>query len=147
MTLSEYVKKRNGVPIGDSNSLRKNLYRSLGAKNFATFWNYWNPIFGYYLGKKVFKPLKKIIPISLSLVLTFIFCGLIHDFVITIIRGKISFFFSVWFFLMAICVVLSKYFHYNLSKRVWIFRASANLFIISFCLLSTIYLNTNFKFH
>lgn len=147
MTLAEYVKKRNGVPIGDSNSLKNNLYRSLGAKNFAAFWNYWNPIFGYFLGKKIFKPLKKIIPISLSLILTFIFCGLIHDFVITITRGKISFFFSVWFFLMGICVLLSKYFHYDFSQKQWIFRTLTNLLIITFCLLSTIYLNAILKFH
>jgi len=147
MTLAEYVKKRNGVPMGDSNSLKNNLYKSLGAKNFSTFWNYWNPIFGYYLGKKVFKPLKKIIPISLSLILTFIFCGLIHDFVITITRGKISFFFSVWFLLMGIFVFLSKYFRYDLSQKAWIFRTTVNLSIITFCLLSTIYLNTILKFH
>ncbi len=147
MTLAEYVKKRNGVPIGDSNSLKNNLYRSLGAKNFAAFWNYWNPIFGYFLGKKIFKPLKKIIPISLSLILTFIFCGLIHDFVITITRGKISFFFSVWFFLIGICVLLSKYFQYDFSQKQWIFRTLTNLLIITFCLLSTIYLNAILKFH
>ena len=147
MKLSEYIKKRNGVPMGDLSSLKYNLYKSLGAKNFSTFWNYWNPIFGYYLGKKVFKPLKKIIPISLSLIITFIFCGLIHDFVITITRGKISFFFSVWFFLMGICVFLSKYFRYDLSQKVWIFRTTVNLSIITFCLLSTIYLNTILKFH
>ena len=147
MTLQEYIKKRNGVPIGDSDSLKNNLYRSLGAKNFSTFWNYWNPIFGYFLGKKIFKPLKKILPVSLSLVLTFIFCGLLHDFVITIIRGKVSFFFSVWFLLMAICVLLSRYFHYNLSQKQWIFRTITNLLIITFCLLSTIYLNTMINFH
>lgn len=147
MTLAEYIKKRNGVPIGDSNSLKNNLYKSLGAKNFAAFWNYWNPIFGYFLGKKIFKPLKKTIPISLSLILTFIFCGLIHDFVITITRGKISFFFSVWFLLMGICVLLSKYFQYDFSQKQWIFRTLTNLLIITFCLLSTIYLNAILKFH
>jgi hypothetical protein len=65
MNLSEYVEKRNGVPIGHPSSLRNNLHRSLGAKNFSVFWNFWNPIFGYYLGTKVFKPLKKVFPIAL----------------------------------------------------------------------------------
>lgn len=100
MTLSDYVKKINGVPFGHSNSLRNNLYRSLGAKNFSTFWNYWNPIFGYYLGKKIFKPLKRIFPIGLALIFTFIFCGLLHDFVTTILRKKISLFFTFWFLIM-----------------------------------------------
>ncbi len=59
MKLSEYVKKRNGVPIGHPNSLRNNLQRSLGANNFSTFWNFWNPIFGYYYRNKNIPTIKK----------------------------------------------------------------------------------------
>ena len=40
MNLAQYVKKKNGVPMGHPKSLRNNLYRSLGAKNFATFWTF-----------------------------------------------------------------------------------------------------------
>src|SRR5690606_21166946 len=105
MTLAEYVKKRNGVPIGDSSSLKHNLYKSLGAKNFSAFWMYWNPIFGYYLGTKIFKPLKKVFPAALSLVLTFVFCGMIHDVVSMIVGRKISWFFTIWFLLMGISVL------------------------------------------
>ncbi len=141
MTLADYIQKKNGVPIGDSNSLRNNLYRSLGAKNFSTFWTYWNPIFGYFLGKKIFKPLKKTLPVSLSLVLTFIFCGLIHDAVTTLVRGEISLFFTIWFLFMGIGVLLSKTFNSNYSGKPWIFRAMINLSIIVSCLLITIYLN------
>ncbi len=140
MTLTEYVKKRNGVPIGSSKSLRNNLYRSLGAKNFSTFWNCWNPIFGYYLGKFIFKPLKRIIPIGLALLFTFIFCGMIHDAVTTIFRGKISLFFTIWFLMMGIAVLITKYFNHNFNKQIWIFRASVNLSIIGLCFLLTIYL-------
>ncbi len=142
MKLSEYVNKRNGVPIGHSNSLRNNLQRSLGSKNFPTFWNFWNPIFGYYLGKKIFQPLRKIIPIGFAVILTFIFCGLIHDLVTTLISGKISLFFSVWFLVMGITVAISKTINYDLSHKKWIFRALVNLSIIIVCLLLTIYLNT-----
>ncbi len=141
MKLSEYVKKRNGVPIGHSSSLKNNLQRSLGAKNFYTFWNFWNPIFGYYLGTKIFKPLKKILPIGVALVFTFIFCGLIHDLITTLIRGKLSLFFSVWFLLMGTAVTISKFLDYDLSNKKWIFRAFINLTIISVCLLLTNYLN------
>lgn len=98
MNLSEYVKKKNGVPIGHSNSLRNNLQRSLGAKNFPVFWNFWNPIFGYYLGKKIFKPLNKMLPTGFAVVLTFIVSGLVHDLITTLIRGKLSLFFLFGFF-------------------------------------------------
>lgn len=147
MKLSEYVKKKNGVPFGHANSLRNNLERSLGANNFSKFWNFWNPIFGYYLGTKIFRPLKKIFPTGLSLVFTFVFCGLIHDSVTTIIRREISLFFTVWFLIMGICVVISKQTNYNLSNRKWFFRALINLSIINICFFLTKYLNTVFNFY
>lgn len=140
MTLTAYIKKRNGVSIGDSKSLRNNLYRSIGAKNFSTFWNYWNPIFGYYLGKLIFKPLKKIFPVSLSLVFTFIVCGLIHDVVTTIVRRKMSLFFTTWFLLISFAVLLTKILKHNFSNQIWITRALINLSIISICLIATIYI-------
>lgn len=147
MKLSEYVKKKNGVPIGHSNSLRNNLQRSLGAKNFSSFWNFWNPIFGYYLGTKIFKPLKKVFPIGLSVIFTFIFCGLVHDLVTTILRGKISLFFTVWFLVIGFVVAISKQINYDLSHIKWIFRVLVNLSIIGICLLVTIYINTIFNFY
>jgi hypothetical protein len=147
MTLGDYVKKRNGVPIGHPKSLGNNLYRSFGAKNFATFWTFWNPIFGYYLGSKIFKPLKKVLPIGIALILTFIFCGLIHDLVTTLIRGKISLFFTIWFFIMGTTVTISKKLSYDLSNQHWILRVLANVSIITIYLLCTIYLNTILGFY
>lgn len=147
MKLSEYVKKRNGVPIGNSSSLQNNLQRSLGAKNFSTFWHFWNPIFGYYLGLKIFKPLKKVLPARLSLVLTFVFCGFIHDLVTTLVRGRLSLFFSVWFLLMGIAVAVSKFIHYDFSNKKWFFRTFINLSIIGLCLYLTNYLNQVFKYY
>jgi hypothetical protein len=141
MTLTEYIKIKNGVSIGSSKSLRNNLYRSFGSKNFSTFWNYWNPIFDYYLGKFIFKPLKKIFPVAISLLFTFIINGLIHDTVTTLLRGKISFFFSIWFLLMGLAVLLTRTLKHNFSKQVWIARASFNLTIVSACLVMTIYIN------
>ena len=140
MTLAEYVKKRNGVPIGNSNSLRNNQYRSLGAKNFSTFWNYWNPIFGYYLGMRIFKPLKNYFPRALALVITFVFCGLTHDFAVTVFRGKLSLFFSVWFLFLGIGVLISRRLKYDFSDKTWLTRAFLNLSIIGVCLLPSVYL-------
>lgn len=147
MKLSEYVKNRNGVPIGHSKSLQYNLQRSLGAKSFSAFWNFWNPIFGYYLGTKIFKPLKRIFPIAISLILTFVFCGMVHDLVTTPLRGKLSLFFSVWFFFMGIAVVVTKYIDYDLSGKKWLYRATMNIVIIGFCLLLTVLLNAILKFY
>jgi len=141
MTLGEYIQKRNGVAMGHPQSLRNNLYRSLGAKNFSSFWNYWNPVFGYYLGKKIFKPLKHFLPVTISLIATFVFCGLIHDAVSVLFRGQTVFLFSFWFLFMAIAVLISKYFKHNLSAKNWTIRALANLFIMGICLFLAYYIS------
>src|SRR6218665_676393 len=147
MNLSEYVKKRNGLPIGHSGSLRNHLTRSLGARNFSAFWNFWNPVFGYYLGKKIFKPLKRVIPVTFALIFTFIFCGIVHDLVTTLIRGRLSLFFSVWFLIMGTAVAITQYNNYDFSKKQWVYRAATNLLIIGVCILLTILLNGIFQFY
>ena len=144
ITLTEYIKKRNGVAIGNSKSLRNNLYRSLGSKNFSTFWNYWNPLFGFYLGKYIFKPLKTFFPVTVAFLLTFIFCGLVHDIVTTLFRGKTSFFFTIWFLFMGTAVLITKWFNHNFSRHKWIVRTVINLTIIGLCLLLTIFIKKHF---
>jgi len=37
--------------------------------------------------KYIYKPLKRILPVTVALLFTFIFCGLLHDAVTTIYRG------------------------------------------------------------
>ncbi len=51
LSLGEYVQRRNGAPLGGAGSLRIMLHRSLGARSFAAFWQHWNPIWGYALGR------------------------------------------------------------------------------------------------
>lgn len=135
MTLAQYIKKRNGVPLGAKKSFRNMLYRSLGAKNFSEFWRYWNPIFSYYLGKLVFKPLKTVLPSSFSLVITFVFCGMLHDAVATLAGWKFVIFFTPWFFFMGLGVVLSNFFKINYSGLFWILRAFINIVYISVCFI------------
>ena len=130
MKLADYVQKRNGTPLGANNSLKNMLIRSLGAGKFSSFWKYWNPIWSYYLGKYVFKPLKIILPNSLSLILTFVFCGFIHDIVIMIIRERFSLIFTQWFLLMSLWIVISESMKLDYSKYSWIVRASINVIII-----------------
>jgi hypothetical protein len=141
MSLAQYIKRRNGIPFGSSGSLKNNLYRSFGAKNFSSFWNYWNPIFGYYLGTKVFKPLRKYFSSSAALIITFVFCGMFHDTVTSIFRWKISLFFTIWFLFMGTGVLISRYLKHNFSEKIWILRALFNLLIIGICLVLAIYFN------
>lgn len=135
MKLSEYILRRNGVPIGHNSSLKNMLNRSLGAGTFAKFWLYWNPIWGYFLSNYCLRPLKLFLPSALSLILTFAVSGCIHDLVITILKSKFTFLLTPWFILMGICVVLGDYAKVDYSKFPWVIRAIINLVIISGCLL------------
>jgi hypothetical protein len=135
LTLADYVKKRNGVPLGASESLRNMLSRSLGAETFAIFWQFWNPIWGYYLGKFIFKPLKGILPQALALIITFAVSGFIHDLAIMLLKKKFTLLLTPWFLFMGLVVVLGELIGINYSKFPWIIRALINIVIISICLL------------
>lgn len=134
MNLAEYVRRRNGVPMGANHSLRNMLSRSFGAGKFSIFWKYWNPIWSYYLGKFIFKPFKIFLPSPLSLILTFGFCGFLHDLVIMLLRWDFALLFTPWFLLMGLCVVLGEYAKIDYSKFKWNIRAVINILIISCCL-------------
>ncbi|WP_221029772.1 MBOAT family O-acyltransferase [Actomonas aquatica] len=84
------------------------LRRSLGAESFATFWVYWNPIWSYYLGRGVFRPLHRVLPESLALALTFLVSGALHDLAVSLLKWRVVFFFGPWFLLMGLLVVISK---------------------------------------
>ncbi len=127
LTLAQYVERRNGVPLGDSSSLRNMLQRSFGATSFAGFWQYWNPIWGYGLGKYVYMPTSRILPASVALIMTFIISGGIHDLATMAISRSFAFLFTPWFFLLGIGVVLGRAFGMDLSDRPWWVRASTNL--------------------
>ncbi|MDX8340240.1 MBOAT family O-acyltransferase [Draconibacterium sp. IB214405] len=141
MTLSDYVRRRNGVPLGAGDSLRNMLSRSLGAGTFSEFWQYWNPIWGYYLGMYIFKPIKSVLPASLSLLLTFVACGLIHDLAVMLLKWKFSLLLTQWFLFMGLCVIFGKTANINYSKFPWIVRAAINILVISGCFVIANQLN------
>ena len=133
LTLAQYVKRRNGVALGGKGALTKMFARSLGASTFAGFWQYWNPIWGYYLGKLVFTPLKAKIPIFLAIILTFTISGFIHDIAIMLVTWKVSYLLTVWFTLMGLFVVLLDKSTISYQQWAWILRAIANFSIVAFC--------------
>jgi hypothetical protein len=127
ITLSQFVQLRNGVPLGDPKSLQNMLHRSLGAASFAAFWRYWNPIWGYGLGKFVYRPMLQIFWPALAYIITFVVSGFIHDLVIMAIRRTFTLLFTPWFFLLGVTAVLGRVMNMDLSNRPWWIRASINL--------------------
>ena len=117
LSLSQYIVYRNGVPAGARGSMRNMLHRSLGAPTLAGFWRHWNPIFSYGLGRYIYSPLKRFMPSALAVILTFVFCGALHDLVTMAVRGAPAFLFIPWFFLLGTGVVVAHALGLDLSNR------------------------------
>ena len=130
MTLAQYVKKRNGVPMGAPGSMSNMLKNSFGARSFDRFWHYWNPIWGYYLSRKVMKPLSRFLPIWLAIILTFAVSGALHDAAISLLKWQVTWLFTPWFTLMGILVVFSKALKIHYSNVPWGARVTINLNIL-----------------
>lgn len=138
MTLAEYVQFRNGVPLGDSASLKNMLARSLGAGSFAEFWRYWNPIWGYALGRYIYTPFSSTLPRALALLLTFAVSGGLHDLAVTLVRRSGVFLLTPWFLLMGIGVVIGRALDVEYGERAWVTRMAINLGYIFGCLAITL---------
>ena len=135
MRLSEYVLKRNGVPLGSRDSLRNMLVRSLGAASFDRFWTYWNPIWGYYLGYRIFRPLQKVLPQSLALLVTFLISGAVHDLAIMLVKREPVLLLTPWFGFMCLAVLAGRGIGLSYGGLPWLGRAAFNLSIIVACYL------------
>ena len=143
LTMGQYIRRRNGVPAGAPGGLRNMLGRSLGARSFAVFWQYWNPVFGYTLGRYVFAPLKRALPPAIALVITFVVCGVVHDLVTTVVRGSLAFLFTPWFFFLGLGVVVGRLTRMDLGRFPWSVRATANLAYVPTCLGLALLLRSN----
>ncbi|GIU54166.1 hypothetical protein TUM4249_38070 [Shewanella sp. KT0246] len=126
------------MPLGANGSLQAMLKRSFGAESFYVFWQYWNPIWGFYLSRYVMRPLNTVFPIWFSILLTFAVSGALHDIAVTIIKWQVTFFFTPWFILMGIIVFISKLYNISYRRHSWLIRMLFNLFLIVFSFSLTI---------
>jgi len=140
ISLNDYIKRRNGVPLGHSNSLINMLERSLGAKSFDLFWVYWNPIWSFLLHKYINKPLKSVMNPNFALILTFCFSGFIHDLVGFFLNKNLSFLFTYWFVIMGIIVVVFKKYRiaYKRQNDQLNYACNTLLIVVSFLLTKSI---------
>lgn len=135
VSLADYVKRRNGVPLGASGALGNMLKRSLGASSFQNFWRYWNPVWGYYLSRYIMKPLSQWLPLWLATILTFSTSGFIHDIVVSLIKKEYIFTLTPWFTLIGIVVVITTQVKFSYKHYPWIVRALINSGFIMICYL------------
>lgn len=138
ISLGQYVRRRNGVSLGGSGSLKNMLQRSFGARSFAGFWRYWNPIFGYYLSRYVYSPTSRFAPRWLALLVTFLICGGLHDIVTFLFRGWTQFLFTLWFFFFSLGVMLGEKLGLNMVQLPLWLRAAIHLMYLCTCLILAI---------
>lgn len=135
MTLGAYVRHRNATPLGGRGSLGNMLSRSLGAGSFAVFWQHWNPIWGYYLGRFVHVPVRRLAPHAVAVMATFAVSGVLHDVAVTIVRRSFTFVVTPWFLLLGIGVLVARAVRMDLSRQPWWWRAAVNLSYLVACLV------------
>ena len=88
--LGEYIERRLGR--GATTQLRNLLVRPLGAASFSQFWRYWNPVYGYFLSYYAYRPLRRVFPRPVAVLLTFVGCGFVlHDLVGWAVAGHARF--------------------------------------------------------
>ena len=140
MTLGEYVLKRNGVPLGAKGSLPNNLRNSFGAGTNADFWRHWNPIWGYYLAKFIYLPLGNYVPRSLAILASFAVSGALHDLAVGLLGIAWQGFFTAWFLVMGLFLIVSKALQIDFSGLPFAFRALVNFASPAACLGVTVLL-------
>ena len=138
LTLQDYVKRRNGVPLGATGSLQNMLIRSFGASSFEKFWWYWNPIWGFYLYKFFQRPASRFVPKSIALIYTFLMSGLIHDVPMLISKGTMIF--TPWFGVMSLVILLTRNLELNLNGYHWLVRAFVNILFVLISLVLALWL-------
>lgn len=144
ISLSEYVRRRNGVALGASGSMRNMFERSFCANSFCDFWKYWNPIWGYYLSKRIMRPTSALLPQWLSVIVTFVVSGAVHDLAVSLVDLRFSFFFTPWFLFMSFAVVATTKFDISYKEYPWSARAVMNIGFIVICLISAIALQQRY---
>lgn len=134
-TLRDFVLDRTGVPLGAPGSLSAMLRRSLGAPSFAAFWHFWNPIWGYNLKHRVFQPLRRILPWSLSVIITFTVSGALHDAAVWVVSGTTNGLFALSFTFMGLGVLVGRAASMDMSAWPMPARAAIHIAYVSGCVV------------
>lgn len=110
--------------------------RAFGAGSFDEFWRYWNPVYGYFLYYRCYRPLRRFLPRTLAILLTFAASGfLLHDLPfgwwVRALRflqtGRFPIpFVALWFSLMGGVTLLTRALRLSLARQPLGVRATLN---------------------
>ncbi len=114
-----YVLKRLGLETGilgevDAREkaaliLSSVFLRPFAAPSLSQFWIRWNPVYGYFLSRYVYRPLRTVFPRSLNVLVTFAFSGFIlHDAFLWRAAGGPPLATTTWFVVIALGILCSE---------------------------------------
>ncbi len=137
ITLARFIERRLGPGGNVAALLREMLVRAFGAETFAGFWQYWNPVYSYYLHYYCYKPLRRLLPRSICVVLTFAASGFfLHDlpsgwWARALRSGGLPVpFVALWFAIMGILVLATERLKLSFAGRSFAARVAANSLLI-----------------
>ncbi|MCF7858521.1 MAG: hypothetical protein K9N07_04240 [Candidatus Cloacimonetes bacterium] len=143
-TLKHYIQLRLGR--GPYFKIIRSMFiKAFKAKSVREFWNYWNPVFGYYMLFYFYKPLSKKVPRTFRVVATFAVSGfLLHDLLFWwpfcwLFAFKNHFpLGTVWFVFLAIIMLFMEKIGFNTKKFTTGIRILSNLAYLVFSLMLTL---------
>jgi D-alanyl-lipoteichoic acid acyltransferase DltB (MBOAT superfamily) len=109
--------------------------KPFGAASFAEFWRLWNPLYGYFLYYYSYRPLSRIMPRRVAVLVTFILCGfLLHDVPAWLaVRRVLPPGATIAFTLFGLGVVMSEALRMDLSRWPLAGRAAVNIAYLAGC--------------
>jgi hypothetical protein len=145
ITLTQYINHRLGA-TSEEQAINF-LGKPFGARSLAEFWQYWNPVWSYFLLFYCYRLLRRNLPRWLSVVVTFLFCGLLHDLPFGILSyskvGRPPFFtLTAFLTLNGLLVVLSEKVRFRLTRIPTGFRWLTHVTILTMCYLAALRLTT-----
>jgi hypothetical protein len=110
VTVRQYVDRR----IGPGPAWRQTyevLVVPFLAESLSEFWRRWNPVWGYWLARLFYQPLRSRIPRPVAVLLTFVASGVVHNLLAVLLTGRLSLFTTLFFALLGSGVVIADLLH------------------------------------
>lgn len=133
VTLTQFIEQRLSAQSDPASLLRIMFERSFGAGTLRDFWRFWNPVYGYVLYYYCYRPLRRLLPRSLSTIATFAASGFfLHDlpfgwWVRALKAHSLPApFVAIWFVLIALLVLLADYLTLSYARLPFAARAAIN---------------------
>jgi len=136
LTFRQYLQLSLGSRGGGSTWFNF-FIKPFAARSVAEFWRLWNPVYGYSLYWFSYRPLVRVLPRPLAMLITFVACGFVlHDLPAWLVTWRIlppgA---TIAFFMFGIGTILGEGLHMDLSRwPVWA-RATINVGYLAGCIL------------